>query len=95
MCMCVYVCVRRMHTLYVCLYMYIGASEQGGGGGYRTPHSEIWGGLSMFCPPPMKCVLINFIYIKSSILSLLIQIFSKECYQTYGVAICNMTEDTT
>ena len=32
----------------------------------------------------MKCVLINFIYIKSSILSLLINIFSKECYQTYG-----------
>ena len=21
--MCVYVCVRRMHTLYVCVYMYI------------------------------------------------------------------------
>ena len=32
----------------------------------------------------MKYVLINFIYIKCSILSLLIHIFSKECYQTYG-----------
>ena len=32
----------------------------------------------------MKYVLINVIYIKCSILSLLIQIFSKECYQTYG-----------
>ena len=33
----------------------------------------------------MKYVLIHFIYIKSSILYLLIHIFSKECYQTYGV----------
>ena len=37
----------------------------------------------------MKYVLINFIYIKCSILSLLIQIFSKECYQTYrGAKYC-------
>ena len=34
----------------------------------------------------MKCVLINFIYIKSSILSLLIKMFAKEFYQTYGGA---------
>ena len=39
----------------------------------------------MFCPP-MKCVLINFIYIKYSILSLLIKKISKEFYQTYGGA---------
>ena len=32
----------------------------------------------------MKCILINFIYIKSSILFLLIQMFAKECYQNYG-----------
>ena len=34
----------------------------------------------------MKCVLINFIYIKSSILSLLIKNVSKEVYQIYGGA---------
>ena len=62
----------------------VGASEQGGAGGIGPPHSKIWGGLSMFCPPPMKCVLINFIYIKSGILSLLIKKISKEFYQTYG-----------
>ena len=67
--------------ILICIFMGVGI----GGRGYRTPHSKIWGGLSMFCPPPsMKCVLINFIYIKSSILSLLIHIFAKECYQTYG-----------
>ena len=56
----------------------------GGAGGIGPPHSKIWGGAKYVLPPPMNCVLINFIYIKSSILSLLIQIFFKECYQTYG-----------
>ena len=60
---------------------------RGGGGGQGIsdppPFKNMGGGLSMFCPPPMKCVLINFIYIKSSILSLLIHIFAKEFYQTY------------
>ena len=48
------------------------------------------GGGAKYClpPPPMKFVLIHFIYIKSSILSLLINIFSKECYQTYGGGLC-------
>ena len=31
----------------------------------------------------MKCVFINVIYIKSSILLFLIQLFAKEFYQTY------------
>ena len=48
---------------------------------------NIWGGLNIVCPP-MKFVLINVIYIKSSILSLLIHIFSKEFYQTYGGGLC-------
>ena len=66
------------------MYIYIGASEQGGVGGIGPPHSKIWGGAKYVLPPPMKCVLINFIYIKSTILSLLIKKISKECYQTYG-----------
>ena len=39
------------------IYIYYGGVGRGvgrGGGGYRTPHSKIWGGgLSMF-PPSMK-----------------------------------------
>ena len=38
----------------------------------------------------MKCVLIHFIYIKSSILSLLIQIYAKEFYQTYGGGVLSI-----
>ena len=65
-----------IQILYI--YIYIGASEQGGRGGIGPPHSKIWGGAKyVLPPPPMKCVLINFIYIKSSILSLLITIFAK------------------
>ena len=56
----------------------------GGRGVSDPPHSTIWGGLSMFCPPPMKCVLINVIYIKSCILSLLITIFSKNVTKHMG-----------
>ena len=50
---------------------------------------NIWGeGLSIVSPLPMKFVLIHFIYIKSSILYLLINIFSKEFYKTYGEGLC-------
>ena len=63
--------------------MYRGVGT-GGGGGYRTPPFKNMGGAKYVLPPPMKCVLINFIYIKSGILSLLIKQISKEFYQTYG-----------
>ena len=58
---------------YQRIYIYIGASEQGGGGrGVSDPPIQKYGGGAKYVlPPPMKCVLINFIYIKSSILSLL------------------------
>ena len=56
----------------------------GGAGGIGPPHSKIWGGAKYVLPPPMKCVLKNCIYIKSSIFSLLIKNVAKEFYQTYG-----------
>ena len=42
--------------------LHIGASEQGGAGGIGPPHSKIWGGLSMFCPPHEMCINKFYIY---------------------------------
>ena len=66
-------------TIYICIYRGVGRR----GGGIGPPIQKYGGGAKYVLPPPMKCVLIHFIYIKSSILSLLIHIFAKECYQTY------------
>ena len=43
-------------------YQHLGASEQGGAGGIGPPHSKIWGGLSMFCPPHEMCINKFYIY---------------------------------
>ena len=53
----------RVHYMFriTILYIPIGASE-GGGGGIGPPHSKIWGGLSMFCPPHEICINTFYIY---------------------------------
>ena len=48
---------------------------RGGGRGVSDPPIQKYGGGEVCFAPPMKYVLINFIYIKCSILSLLIQFF--------------------
>ena len=40
---------------------WVGASE-GGAGGIGPPHSKIWGGRSMFCPPHEICINKFYIY---------------------------------
>ena len=65
--------IRDIIQIYVVCSISRGVGR--GGRGVSDPPIQKYGGGEVCFAPPMKYVLINFIYIKCSILSLLIQFF--------------------